>query len=146
MNMINEHITGKQKSHIIIDASGSYLKSAVLNDDGLVDESSYCMAKSHSDDDSKEKIIGEIGICIPGPFDYRNGISLMTHKFQSLYETEFEGFDCRSYGNRSRHARCIRPRCKCGALWRTMDRQCKRFYQCGGRYVRHGIRVYTFAK
>jgi glucokinase len=25
-----------------------------------------------------------IGVCIPGPFDYKNGISLMTHKYQAI--------------------------------------------------------------
>ena len=105
--MANRHTGIKQKSYIIIDAGGSFLKSAVLNDDGTVHASSYFVTKSHSDNESKEKIIrafeesiahgllfidekememGGTGIAIPGPFDYRNGISLMTHKFQTLYE------------------------------------------------------------
>lgn len=30
-------------------------------------------------------IISTIGISVPGPFDYQNGIPLMKHKFQSIY-------------------------------------------------------------
>jgi glucokinase len=107
--MINEFsdTTIKQKAYIIIDAGGTYLKSAVLNGDGFVYELSRFNAESHSGNDSREKIIwafeesvarglrfigekdmetGGVGIAMPGPFDYRNGISLMKHKFQSLYE------------------------------------------------------------
>ena len=49
--MVNKHTAIKQKSHIIIDAGGSFLKSAVLNDDGTVHASSYFVTKSHSDND-----------------------------------------------------------------------------------------------
>ena len=105
--MMNRGMKIGRKSYIIIDVGGSFLKSAVLNENGFVHASSYFTAKSHSGHDSKEKILqtfaesiahglhfinenememGGIGIAIPGPFDYRNGISLMTHKFQTLYE------------------------------------------------------------
>ena len=105
--MINTSAIAKQKSYIIIDVGGSFLKSAVLNEDGFVHTSSYFITKSYSGSDSKEQIIqafkdsinkgllfivqnemdmGGIGIAIPGPFDYRNGISLMRHKFQKLFE------------------------------------------------------------
>ena len=30
-------------------------------------------------------IFSKIGIAIPGPFDYKNAKSLMTHKFKSIY-------------------------------------------------------------
>ena len=89
-----------------MDAGGSFIKSAVLDEGGFVHASSFFVSKSYSGYRSKEMIIGAfkeniskgllfigenemvlggIGIAIPGPFDYRNGVSLMTHKFQSLY-------------------------------------------------------------
>ena len=104
--MQNERAIVKQKSYIIIDVGGSFLKSAVLNEDGYVHDLSYFITKSYAGNESKEKIIrafeecithgllfigekgmemGGTGIAIPGPFDYHNGLSLMTHKFQSLY-------------------------------------------------------------
>jgi glucokinase len=38
--------------------------------------------------------VGEIGgasLAMPGPFDYENGISKMTHKLQSLYDVDLKG-------------------------------------------------------
>ena len=104
--MINMNTKAMRKSYVIIDVGGSFLKSAVLDEDGFVHVPSYFTVKSHAESDMKEQIIqafeesiahgltfigdneletGGIGIAIPGPFNYRDGISLMTHKFQSLY-------------------------------------------------------------
>ena len=90
-----------------MDVGGSFLKSAVLNNDGYVHVLSSFITKSNAGSDAKEQIIRSfaesiahglhfisengmeidgIGIAIPGPFDYRKGISRMTHKFQSLYD------------------------------------------------------------
>ena len=117
--MLNQCRAIKQKSYIIIDVGGSFLKSAVLNENGFVYDSSHFITKSHSGNDSKEKILqtfeesvthglhfigenemelGGTGIAIPGPFDYRNGISLMTHKFQSLYEMNLKDLLVRATG------------------------------------------------
>ena len=43
--MANRERDITQKSYVIIDAGGSFLKSAVLNDDGFVHESSYFVVK-----------------------------------------------------------------------------------------------------
>jgi glucokinase len=92
-------------AYLAIDAGGTYLKSAVLNQAGEVLGNSGYVTKSFSKG-SKEKIlrafnetvsqglvyieekgmaIGGIGIAFPGPFDYENGIPLMEHKFKSIY-------------------------------------------------------------
>ncbi|MBR3074138.1 MAG: ROK family protein [Bacteroidales bacterium] len=34
-------------------------------------------------------VLGRIGVAIPGPFDYRNGIFLMKHKFASVFGEDF---------------------------------------------------------
>ena len=33
--------------------------------------------------------LGSVGVCIPGPFDYRKGIFLMKHKFAAVYGESF---------------------------------------------------------
>jgi glucokinase len=93
------------KAYLAIDAGGTYLKSAVLNQAGEVLENSGYVTESFSKD-SKAKILkaftetvsrglvyieknkmapGGIGIAFPGPFDYENGIPLMEHKFSNIY-------------------------------------------------------------
>ena len=37
-----------------------------------------------------------IGVAIPGPFDYKNGIFLMKHKFASVYGERFQDLICHS--------------------------------------------------
>jgi len=44
--MTYRHTEIKQKSHIIIDVGGSFLKSAVLNNDGFVHDSSCFITDS----------------------------------------------------------------------------------------------------
>jgi glucokinase len=93
------------KSYLSIDVGGSFLKSAVLNSGGDVFEESVFLVESLGES-SREKIFesfskvigkghnfirdnnmdfGGIGVAFPGPFDVNNGISLMQHKFQSIY-------------------------------------------------------------
>lgn len=98
----------KMKVYLIIDAGGTFLKWAVLQEDGTVLPGSAFMIRSHSsgtqdqvlgafEQTIKQGIIfvsagkmelGGIGIAIPGPFDCRKGISLMKHKFKSIYGLE----------------------------------------------------------
>jgi glucokinase len=95
-----------QKSeYLAIDTGGTFLKSAVLNEDGDVREGSGFVTRSFSEG-SREQILGAfrttilhginylqrkgekpvgIGIAFPGPFDYEKGTSMMQHKFQALY-------------------------------------------------------------
>lgn len=89
---------------LIIDAGGTFLKAAVMDKDGLVYDRSSFTTESYSDG-SREKILealekvivqglafvkgarltlSAIGICIPGPFDYQHGMSLMEHKFNGI--------------------------------------------------------------
>lgn len=81
-----------------MDIGGTSIHAALVADDGAV-----CELPSVAVDSSPAATPGAIvetfaapiraawgrfdrvGICIPGPFDYRNGVSLMTHKFRSLH-------------------------------------------------------------
>jgi len=98
-------LTTGDKVYLTIDAGGTYIKSAVLDREGIVLEGSSFKTRSFSDGpkevilsafsdtitqglkiiSSMGKQLGGIGMAFPGPFDYRNGIPLMSHKFQSLY-------------------------------------------------------------
>ncbi len=92
--------------YLVIDAGGTFLKSAIMDTNGNVSDGSVYIVPSHSDG-SKAEIMTSfeacisagfsfaaktdarmkgIGFSIPGPFDYRNGISLMKHKFHGLYQ------------------------------------------------------------
>lgn len=98
-------MTLSMMAYLTIDAGGTYLKSAVLNQEGEVLEDSGYITKSFSKG-SQEKILqafnetvshgliciermgmilGGIGIAFPGPFDYENGIPFMEHKFKSIH-------------------------------------------------------------
>lgn len=89
---------------LIIDAGGTFLKAAVMDSEGVVYDGSPFTTESCSDG-SRRKILGAlektimyglsfakrrrlsvnaIGICIPGPFDYQHGTSLMDHKFAAI--------------------------------------------------------------
>jgi len=92
-------------AYLIIDAGGTFLKSAVLNSQGEVFQGSALSVESFSDG-SKEEILqafGEIiskglkyieerrmglkgvGIAFPGPFHIEKATPLMKHKFQAIY-------------------------------------------------------------
>lgn len=92
-------------SYILIDAGGTFLKSAVMDGAGSILGNSMSMEEAHSGS-SKERIIGSlvnlirrmmkyieesgsvisgIGIAFPGPFDYSAGRPLMTHKFENIF-------------------------------------------------------------
>ncbi len=97
--------TTNHKAYLIIDAGGTYLKSAMLTEDGIVLENSFFSTPAFSNGSrqkiteaynktvlhglhfSKENmmVFSGIGIATPGPFDYENGIPLMIHKFQEIY-------------------------------------------------------------
>ncbi|MBP6825082.1 MAG: ROK family protein [Saprospiraceae bacterium] len=46
----------------------------------------WAAALNHSMSAVEEAQLAGIGFAIPGPFDYRNGISKMQHKFKNLYD------------------------------------------------------------
>ena len=99
-------------AYLIIDAGGTFLKSAVLNPEGLVFPGSALSVESFSDKTKEEilqafeKIIMEglkfveenrmnlkgVGIAFPGPFNIENATPLMKHKFQAIY-----GLNLREY-------------------------------------------------
>ena len=93
--------TNPAKAYLIIDAGGTFLKSAILDREGEVYDDSDLMIKACSEG-SREEILGALrqivvdglsyirnnhltmcGIAMdfPGPFDYYKGYSLMEHKF-----------------------------------------------------------------
>jgi len=90
--------------YLIIDAGGTFLKSAILTSEGEFLPNSAFIVKSVSDGTKDEilnafnKIItkgvnyignkmklGGIGVAFPGPFNILQTIPLMKHKFQSIY-------------------------------------------------------------
>ena len=91
--------------YLTIDAGGTFLKSALLTTEGeIISETEHteqsCSAGSKSDiqaafeklilraldnADKKEMALKAIGIAFPGPFDYKEGVSLMNHKFKQIY-------------------------------------------------------------
>ena len=97
---------------LTIDAGGTYLKSAVINDEGEVLDGSPVTIKSYSGG-SREKILYAfrqtilkeleiidikgvklkgIGVAFPGPFDYLNGVAQMKHKFLNIYGIKLREF------------------------------------------------------
>lgn len=90
---------------ITIDAGGSFFKSAIIDSNGMTLDGSMQKVPVDSNADSEnillayERIIKNsldlarksgkqitgVGISVPGPFDYQNCRSHMTHKFKSIY-------------------------------------------------------------
>ncbi|MFA6875807.1 MAG: ROK family protein, partial [Parabacteroides sp.] len=91
--------------YLIVDAGGTFLKSALLKKDGTICDASSSSVPSFSVGTEEEvkgafnQVIEKsrtwcianqanirgIGISIPGPFDYHKGVSWMTHKYRCLY-------------------------------------------------------------
>lgn len=93
------------KCILSVDAGGTYLKAALVtlegeiipdtfmkvpvNSDGELDKiiESYTVlsetAKKKAEDIGSE--VSAVGVCIPGPFDYEDGICRMTHKYVSIF-------------------------------------------------------------
>ena len=79
---------------LALDIGGTFIKSGVFSPDGTLRQ--LPQIPSRSDGDRAEIVsalrsavdgageVDAVGISIPGPFDYRRGISLMTHKFGAL--------------------------------------------------------------
>lgn len=105
-------MASSKTAYLIIDAGGTFLKSAILDSRGEVLPGSALSVESFSDG-SKEKILHSfrevnskglkfneekgmklkgVGIAFPGPFDIKKATPLMKHKFQAIY-----GLDLREY-------------------------------------------------
>lgn len=98
-------IASAPQAVLAIDAGGTYLKAALVglagevcvgsltqtpvNSAGAAEEilSAYACAirQARAFANAKQLELIGVGISTPGPFDYANGVSLMTHKFQSLH-------------------------------------------------------------
>jgi glucokinase len=90
---------------LAIDAGGTYLKGALFSVEGTLLEYSYISVPVNSRGEIaeikasyQEIVMNEvklslslglqvkgIGICIPGPFDYAEGVCKMKHKYASIY-------------------------------------------------------------
>lgn len=90
---------------LAIDAGGTYLKGALFSEKGTLLEDSFISVPVNSMGETaeiktsyQELVIKQIklslsmgfeikgiGICIPGPFDYAEGICKMKHKYASIY-------------------------------------------------------------
>lgn len=105
-------MASSKTAYLIIDAGGTFLKSAILDSHGIVLKGSALSEKSFSEG-SKEDILQAfiriiskgmkfieqnsltlkgVGIAFPGPFDIKKATPLMEHKFQAIY-----GLDLREY-------------------------------------------------
>ena len=105
-------------SYLIIDAGGTFLKSAVLAADGEVFRDSFFSVPASSEgsmedveaafraccEDAKRFCAGRglsfdgIGVSMPGPFDYPKGVSLMQHKYRCLYRQDIAALVRRAAG------------------------------------------------
>ena len=102
----------EHNAFLIIDAGGTYVKSAALNYEGEVLKGSSVSVAAFSDR-TKEEILYAFretiikglrfinkngmrldGICVafPGPFNYKNGIPLMDHKFLNIRGIKMRDF------------------------------------------------------
>ncbi len=96
------------KACLSIDVGGTTLKSAVLDSQAHIFTDSFCSVPSNSDGRRDEvlqafrKVISHglgiisakgaipagVGISTPGPFDMMKAMSLMQHKFKSIYKLD----------------------------------------------------------
>ena len=94
-----------KKCVLSVDAGGTYLKAALVTPEGEIIADTFMKVPVNSDGEldkivesyktlattAKEKAEGigseitAVGVCIPGPFDYENGICRMTHKYVSIF-------------------------------------------------------------
>ena len=99
-------------SALLLDVGGTFIKACFLpnpttNENGVIsefaiDSNGTCEEIFHSFNvvqkwaESLSKRcglkIGSVAVAIPGPFDYRHGVFLMKHKFQSVYGMNFSKF------------------------------------------------------
>lgn len=99
------------KVYLCIDVGGTFLKSALLDSDGhildavyttpaysdgtkeQVQEGFYDVIRHGIDITQKQQYqLSGIGFAFPGPFDYSNGISLMQHKYASIYDIDLRKY------------------------------------------------------
>lgn len=88
----------------LLDIGGTFIKCAdgrqiPISSDGSREVIAEALRSAVSFRPKSEGRSGEnsqIGVAIPGPFDYKNGIFLMKHKFASVYGERFRDLICHS--------------------------------------------------
>jgi len=80
---------------LALDIGGTFIKSGVFTAAGLREKLPQIPSRSSGGRDEivaairsaidAAGAVDAVGIAIPGPFDYRRGVSLMTHKFAALH-------------------------------------------------------------
>ena len=92
---------------LAVDAGGTFLKSALFKAEGEIVplaeiptysngtfeeiKNAFAAVYQNAVEQSEDKIAG-IAVSVPGPFDYRNGIFLMKHKFQAVKDFSMKEF------------------------------------------------------
>ncbi len=100
-----------------IDAGGTSLKAGLILNEELVKDSfmslpidsagsktsiseTFCRLGEAASRKAREAGLGirAAAVCIPGPFDYKKGCSLMTHKYKNIYGLPLGPFICKGMG------------------------------------------------
>ena len=96
----NQNITEIEHCTLALDIGGTFVKSGLVSASGLIEMFSPVSVDADGDSQSVIKSFADVifngmsaarcgitsvGVCVPGPFDYSRGVSLMTHKFAALY-------------------------------------------------------------
>ncbi|MBR1888021.1 MAG: ROK family protein [Bacteroidales bacterium] len=82
----------------LLDIGGTYIKCAdgrqiPISSDGsreVIVQALKSAVSFRPKSEGRSGEISQIGVAIPGPFDYKNGIFLMKHKFASVYGERFQ--------------------------------------------------------
>ena len=104
---------------LAVDAGGTSLKAALVQPGGRIVPDSFLQVPVDSRGSAEEiagaysalardagKLAGKLGleivrasVCIPGPFDYAGGVSLMKHKYQSVFGVPLRPWFIKTLGN-----------------------------------------------
>lgn len=139
-----------------IDAGGTFLKAALVLHNGTIVKNSFLRVPVDSNGSADhiqnaytqlavlgmkkacehDLSLSAVGVCIPGPFDYDNGISLMTHKYASIRDVPIRPWIREGVGNipirflHDSHAFLL------GALWNNCFNE---FQQVAGVIIGTGL-------
>ena len=88
----------------LLDIGGTFIKCAdgrqiPISSDGsreVIVQALRSAVSPRQKPEGRSGEISQIGVAIPGPFDYKNGIFLMKHKFASVYGERFQDLICHS--------------------------------------------------
>lgn len=94
---------------IVMDIGGTFIKSALADDvthhimeetlfsvptnaESTIEEFFFSLESIVQHARTYDPDVSAASICIPGPFDYERGVSLMQHKFRALYQQSITPF------------------------------------------------------